>query len=246
MKDTLSKPLNNLYLTMKLYVKLSTLVFLIFMFSNCKNNSAVSSVSMPSLSYLALGDSYTIGESVNVEERWPIQLVERLKAQNLNFNSPNIIAKTGWTTDELMAAIKKENIKQKFDMVSLLIGVNNQYRGRDAEVFKSEFINLLDVAEGFSKYGKKGIFVVSIPDWGVTPFAKSRDKALIAKQIDQFNAIKKEVCSAKGIIFIDITDISRENNEKLIASDGLHPSALMYQKWVDRILPNIPTLYAKR
>lgn len=231
---------------MNLYVKLSSLVFLIFMFSNCKNNSAVSSSSLPSLSYLALGDSYTIGESVNVEERWPIQLVERLKAQNLNFNSPNIIAKTGWTTDELMAAIKKENIKQKFDLVSLLIGVNNQYRGRDAEVFKSEFINLLDVAIGFSKNGKKGIFVVSIPDWGVTPFAKSRDKALIAKQIDQFNAIKKEACLAKGIIFIDITDISRENNIKLIASDGLHPSALMYQKWVDRILPNIPKLYAKR
>ncbi len=131
-------------------------------------------------------------------------------------------------------------------MVSLLIGVNNQYRGRDPKVFKSEFIDLLDVAIGFSKKGKSGVFVVSIPDWGVTPFAKSRDKALIAKQIDQFNAIKKEVCLAKGIIFIDITDISRVNNEKLIASDGLHPSALMYQQWVDRILPNILKLYAKR
>ena len=137
-------------------------------------------------------------------------------------------------------------MNEKFDLVSLLIGVNNQYRGKDAEVFKSEFIELLNVAIGFSKKGKSGVFVVSIPDWGVTPFAKSRDKALISKQIDQFNAIKKEVCLAKGIIFIDITDISRVNNEKLIASDGLHPSALMYQQWVDRILPNIPKLYAKR
>lgn len=231
---------------MKFILKLLSLVFSIFMISNCKQSRAVSSSSTQVFSYLALGDSYTIGESVNAGDRWPIQLVERLKDQKLNFDSPKIIAKTGWTTDELMSAIKKENMNEKFDLVSLLIGVNNQYRGKDAEVFKSEFIELLNVAIGFSKKGKSGVFVVSIPDWGVTPFAKSRDKALISKQIDQFNAIKKEVCLAKGIIFIDITDISRVNNEKLIASDGLHPSALMYQQWVDRILPNIPKLYAKR
>jgi lysophospholipase L1-like esterase len=193
--------------------------------------------------YLALGDSYTIGESVKPSERWPVQLLAKLKEKNIDFSEPKIVAKTGWTTDELMAAIGKEAIHQKYDMVSLLIGVNNQFRGRSSEVFVEEFKSLLQQAIGFSKNGKKGVFIVSIPDWGITPFARGRDIDNIAKQIDEFNRLSKSVCDKEGIVYVDITDISRIPDPTFIANDGLHPSGLMYAKWVERIQPKIMENY---
>lgn len=190
------------------------------------------------LTYLALGDSYTIGESVAESERWPVQLAKELSENGVKVAAPQIIARTGWTTDELKAGISAANVNQTYDMVSLLIGVNNQYRGRDAEQFRGEFIGLLNQAIGFAGGDKSNVFVVSIPDWGVTPFAKSRDQQKIAKEIDAYNAVCKEEAEKAGIKYFDITPISREavTNSALVASDGLHPSGEMYGRWVREVI----------
>ncbi|HJQ36458.1 MAG TPA: undecaprenyl-diphosphatase UppP, partial [Thermoanaerobaculia bacterium] len=169
--------------------------------------------------YLALGDSYTIGESVAAEERFPVQL-----AKQLNLGEPQIIAKTGWTTDELNAAIDAANPKGPFDLVTLLIGVNNQYRGRGADEYRTQFVGLLQRAIGFAGGNTRHVIVVSIPDWGVTPFAEGRDRAKIAREIDQFNAINREEAQRAGAKWVDITPISRRNDPSLVAGDGLHPS----------------------
>lgn len=193
--------------------------------------------------YLALGDSYTIGESVAEEDRFPIQLVRRLNEAGYSISNPKIIAKTGWTTDELMAAIVKEHIEdQTFDMVSLLIGVNNQYRGRDVEVYRREFTELVSRAVKFARNNVKNVFVVSIPDWGMTPFGKKSPKQNISQNINLFNKVNKEVCIKMGILYIDITPDSRlaDKDPDLIANDGLHPSAKMYANWVDHIIRELP------
>lgn len=188
--------------------------------------------------YLALGDSYTIGESVAESERWPVQLAKEVSDNGVKVASPKIIARTGWTTDELKAGIAAANVNQTYDMVSLLIGVNNQYRGRDVEQFRGEFIGLLNQAVAFAGGDKNNVFVVSIPDWGVTPFAKSRDQQKIAKEIDAYNAVCKEEAEKRGIQYFDITPISREavSNSALVAADGLHPSGEMYRRWVKEVI----------
>jgi acyl-CoA thioesterase I len=211
-------------------------LFLLFLYLPILGNSQ-NFESSNKKTFLALGDSYTIGESVAEDERWPVQLVNRINKQTQQFDSPKIIAKTGWTTDELKAAVLKSNITQKYDYVSLLIGVNNQYRGRSVKNFEKEFNDLLNMAISFSKTGKEKVFVVSIPDWGVTPYAKNRDTKKISSEIDSFNATQKMVCEKLGVIFINITDISRIPDSKLIAEDGLHPSGLMYAQWIERIIP---------
>ena len=187
------------------------------------------------LTYLALGDSYTIGEAVEPNLSFPFQLVSEIKKQNITIASPKIIAKTGWTTDELQTAIRAENITQKFDIVTLLIGVNNQYRGNSQTTYRKEFKELLQTAINYAKGNKKHVFVVSIPDWGVTPFGKSsgRATATIAQEIDAFNAINKEETLALGISYTDITPASRNaaTDLALVASDGLHPSGKMYAEW---------------
>lgn len=193
--------------------------------------------------YLALGDSYTIGESVAEEDRFPIQLVRRLNEVGYSISNPKIIAKTGWTTDELMAAIVQEHIEdQTFDMVSLLIGVNNQYRGRDVEVYRREFTELVSMAVKFARNNVKNVFVVSIPDWGMTPFGKKSPKQNMSQNINLFNKVNKEVCIKMGILYIDITPDSRlaDKDPDLIANDGLHPSAKMYANWVDHIIRELP------
>jgi len=179
--------------------------------------------------YLALGDSYTIGESVAVEERWPVQL-----AKTLHIGEPEIIAKTGWTTDELNAAIDKANPQGPYELVTLLIGVNNQYRGRSAAQYRDEFRALLQRAVSFAGENAAHVIVVSIPDWGVTPFAKGRDRATIAREIDEFNAINREEAVKAGAHYADITPISRRaaQDPTLVAPDGLHPSAKMYSEWI--------------
>lgn len=180
--------------------------------------------------YLALGDSYTIGESVDASERFPVQL-----ARTLSISEPRIIAKTGWTTDELNAAIDAANVTETYDLVTLLIGVNNQYRGRDAEQYRGEFAALLRRAIGFAGGDAQKVIVVSIPDWGVTPFAEGRDRAKIASEIDRYNAINREETQRAGARYVDITPISRGNDAALVAADGLHPSGKQHGEWVKLI-----------
>lgn len=194
-----------------------------------------------SMNFLALGDSYTIGESVSESERWPVQLSKTLSDEGINFQEPLIVARTGWTTDELTKGIAAAKIDKTFDLVSLLIGVNNQYRGRSSEQFRTEFVGLLHQAIAFAGGMKDRVFVVSIPDWGVTPFAQGRDKDKIAKEIDAFNLVCKEEAEKAGIKYFDITPISRMavQDPGLIAPDGLHPSGKMYAAWVELMLPTI-------
>ena len=188
--------------------------------------------------FLALGDSYTIGESVAIEMRWPMQLAQVLKAQESTMK-PTLIAKTGWTTDELLEGINQAELDDSYDYVSLLIGVNNQYRGRSIAYFEPEFTTLLNRAIALSKNKTDGVFVLSIPDWGVMPFAEGRDRKQIAHEIDAYNARIERICKAYGVRYFNITEISRQASENadLIAVDGLHPSGAMYAAWVQAILP---------
>lgn len=199
--------------------------------------------------YLALGDSYTIGEAVPPDENFPSQLIKGLKSEHLLqekfkvVNPPEIIATTGWTTGELIEAIAEKKPQGTYELVTLLIGVNNQYRGIEKgysdELYKKEFEQLLQQAVHFAGAKKKHTLVVSIPDWGVTPFAEGRDRQQIAKEIDHYNEMARKICAAAQVVFIDITPGSRQAavNKDLVASDGLHPSARMYKMWVDQILP---------
>lgn len=198
--------------------------------------------SADSLSYLALGDSYTIGESVLASENFPHQLVQSLRTSGYpNVAQPLIIARTGWRTDELIAAIKKANLTRHYDVVTLLIGVNNQFQGKSQDTYRTEFVQLLNTAIALANGNIKHVFVLSIPDYGVTPFAATRDRAQIAKQIDEFNAIDKEETLKAGVSYTDITPISREAayEADLVANDGLHPSGIMYGRWVSVMLPAV-------
>ena len=191
------------------------------------------------MTILALGDSYTIGESVSEEERWPVQLAAALQAQGLPVAGPVIVARTGWTTDELLAGIEQAGLSGTFDLVTLLIGVNNQYRGREIEEYRAGFRALLEQAQGFAGGRPEQVLVLSIPDWGVTPFAAGRDRAEIARQIDLFNRVNRQESEAAGIPYLDITPVSRQaaNDPGLLAPDGLHPSGLMYAEWARLALP---------
>lgn len=193
--------------------------------------------------YLALGDSYTIGEMVGDTERFPVQLSARLNFDSIDIADPLIIAKTGWTTDELLAAIQEKNVKDTFSIVTLLIGVNNQYRGRDAENYRSELKQLLDIAINYAGGKKEHVFVLSIPDWGVTPFAEGKERSKIAAEIDKYNRVKKEECDKLGVKYYDITEISRSTEPDMIASDGLHPSGKMYKLWVDKIYDDVKSIF---
>jgi lysophospholipase L1-like esterase len=194
--------------------------------------ASCTSMNEPASRYLALGDSYTIGESVPAADRFPHQL-----ARELGIGEPQIVAKTGWTTDELNAAIDAADPQGPFDLVTLLIGVNNQYRGRDAEQYRGEFVGLLQRAIGFAGGDAKKVIVVSIPDWGVTPFAEGRDRAAIAAALDRYNAINREEALRAGARYVDITPVSRRDDPSLVAEDKLHPSARQYSEWVRLILP---------
>ncbi len=181
--------------------------------------------------FLALGDSYTIGESVRPEERWPIQLAELLRSRGTPVRDPVIIARTGWTTDELDRAIDSARTAGPFELVSLLIGVNNQYRGRSVDEYRVQFRALLQRAIGFAGGDARRVVVLSIPDWGVTPFAEGRDRARIAAEIDSYNAVNREESQRLNVRWIDITQISRQAGAEMLAADGLHPGAPMYEMW---------------
>ena len=193
------------------------------------------------LRYLALGDSYPIGEGVDESGRWPMQLAQALRNDGLPVTDPQIIAQTGWTTDELDSAIDAAHLLPAFDIASLLIGVNNQYRGRSVEEYREQFTRLLERAIGFVQGRHDRVLVLSIPDWGVTAFGQqdARGAASIAAEIDAFNTTAQETCQQRGVAFINITGVSRTLGEQaaMQASDGLHPSALMYAEWTRLALP---------
>ena len=188
---------------------------------------------------LALGDSYTIGEGVPEGERWPVVLAEKLREQGISVAAPRIIARTGWTTTELHAAIDAAKISGPFDLVTLLVGVNDQFRGGEAETYRKDFRTLLKRAVEFANGAPGKVIVLSIPDWGATPFAADRDPAAIGAGIDRFNTVNREEAERAGVPYVGITEISREAraNRDLIAGDGLHPSAGMYRRWVELVLP---------
>ena len=189
------------------------------------------------MSFLALGDSYTIGESVPIYHSFPYQTVQLLRKKGMQVHAAEIVAKTGWTTDELMAGIEKTALEKKYDIVTLLIGVNNQYRGKSSDAYAIEFEVLLKKALDFAAGNKKHVYVLSIPDWGVTPFAEGRDRKRIAAEIDLFNSINRKITEAKGITYISITEGTREvpSNPKLVAKDGLHPSGDDYARWAEKL-----------
>lgn len=195
------------------------------------------STAQKTLRFLALGDSYTIGESVPVYQSFPYQTVQLLRKKGMAVHAAEIIAKTGWTTDELMAGIDKTLFEKEYDIVTLLIGVNNQYRGKPADAYAIEFEKLLNKAIAFAAGKKKQVFVFSIPDWGATPFAEGRDRKKIASEIDVFNSINKKITESKGITYISITEGTREaaSNPQLVAKDGLHPSGDDYARWAEKL-----------
>jgi len=190
--------------------------------------------------YLALGDSYTIGESVALQDNFPNQAAAMMKTDSFAFET-RIIARTGWTTDELESGIISANnasqLLAKYDFVSLLIGVNNQYRGRSVNNYKTEFEELLKKAIRYAGNRVKRVVVLSIPDWGVTPFAEGMDRAQIASEIDAYNAANKEIALRYNIHYIDITPWTREaaSDPSLLAPDGLHPSDKEYRRWAERV-----------
>jgi lysophospholipase L1-like esterase len=198
---------------------------------------------MNTFSYLALGDSYTIGEQVPQEDNFPFQTAALLRKNHfLHIDDPKIIATTGWTTDELSEGIKKENIgNTTYDFVTLLIGVNNQYRERDIENYKKEFAQLLIKAILFANGRTGRVFVLSIPDWGVTPFAEGRDRSEIARQINQFNITNRAIALSYKCHYLDITGSTREHgqDESYLTPDKLHYAAKEYKVWAEALCPVI-------
>jgi lysophospholipase L1-like esterase len=193
---------------------------------------------MPALRYLALGDSYTIGESVSENDRWPNQLARQLAVDGIETNV-TILARTGWTVNELWQGIQGDPPEGTYDLVTLLIGVNDQYRGYPAIGYRDDFRFLLNIAIEYAGGDPDRVIVLSIPDWGMTPFAAGRDTQSISEEIDQFNSINREEAEKAGVHYVDITPISRTvtAGSDLVAVDGLHPSGRMYSEWADLVLP---------
>jgi lysophospholipase L1-like esterase len=208
----------------------------------CKEAQQPVMINSESSAVLALGDSYTIGEAVPPDQRWPTQLVARLRSSKVEVGDPIYVAQTGWTTDELAAAMDvRDDLRgRKFALVTLLIGVNNQYRGRSVNEYRAQFEALLKRAIELAGNRPSRVVVLSIPDWGVTPYATSsgRAPAQIAREIDEFNAVNREATLAAGSRYVDVTPVSRAATSRppLIARDGLHPSGKMYSEWAELAL----------
>ncbi|MCW3073937.1 MAG: lysophospholipase [Flaviaesturariibacter sp.] len=194
--------------------------------------------------YLALGDSYTIGEALPLQQSFPYQVMELLRKEKWHVAAPEIIAKTGWTTDELSSAISSHRFLGHYDFVTLLIGVNNQYRGRRLEEYTIELESLIKQALEFANKKSEHVILLSIPDYGVTPFAKKLDAAKIATEIDQYNSVKRALATQYKIAFIDITDSTRQayTDDSLLAEDGLHPSAKEYKTWAIKVAQLLKTV----
>ncbi len=210
------------------------------------NNIPMDPVAVPktldknNITYLALGDSYTIGESVSKEDRFPVQLVAMLRKDSISISDPDFVATSGWTTGNLLNALNIAPPKTNYLFVTMLIGVNNQYQGRSLDEYKTQFTELLTMAISYASGIKNHVFVLSIPDYSVTPFARGSDTQKIAREIDQFNQANKNISLNFGVHYLDITTISREakNDPTLIAGDGLHPSPKQYNEW-DQLLASL-------
>jgi lysophospholipase L1-like esterase len=239
---------------MSLKLHLFSLPFItsVLFFSECKKESMNPQQSstpiskMDTIQYLALGDSYTKAECEAPANAYPVLLKDRLKANGIIVETQKTIAQTGWRTDDLKNAILAASLQDTFDMVSLLIGVNDQYQGKPPSQYRTNFIELLNTAIQLAKGRKDKVFVLSIPDYGVTPFG-SANESYISSQIDIFNSINKELSDSMNVRYFDITPISREakTNQELTCSDQLHPSKLMYSKWVDLMLDDVVNLARK-
>jgi lysophospholipase L1-like esterase len=194
--------------------------------------------------FLALGDSYTIGESVAENERWPVQLSDSLNSHGFDVIATDIIATTGWTTAELMNGITAENPDSNYNLVSLLIGVNNQFRGYDFEIYEEEFVELVNRAITFAGGDVNRVFMVSIPNYGVTPFGQSRGEDRIRQELLEYDAYANQIADQYGIQFFNITPISEKakEDESYIANDRLHPSGKMYTEWVELMLGDVKIL----
>ena len=203
--------------------------------------SATGTITTIAPRYLALGDSYTIGEGVPAEGTWPFQLAAALRARGIALDDPQVIATTGWTTDELATAIDMAAPQGPYALTTLLIGVNNQYRGRPLAEYRQQFEQLLQRAIALAAEDPRRVLVLSTPDWGVTPYAAAheRDAALVAREIDDFNAAARACCGDYGVAFVDITPASRTHGAEpaMLVDDGLHPSAAMYRLWMEQALP---------
>jgi lysophospholipase L1-like esterase len=219
--------------------KLIFLLLINFLFTLGCNSEEMEKPLPGSFSYLALGDSYTIGQGVPVQDRYPVQLRDSIVKSGIISDTLIIIARTGWTTNELSAGIDNMDIEPPYDLVTLLIGVNNQYRGRSLENYREEFVELLNRAIGFAGNDRGRVVVLSIPDWGVTPFASGRDREKIAQEIDAFNNVNRQESEYAGVAWLDVTEISRlaTDRPELLAPDGLHPSGIMYRMWVEELYP---------
>lgn len=212
---------------------MKSLIF--FYFSLLFTNTAF--MQTKSYRYLALGDSYTIGESVALNKNFPNQTVALLRKEKISIEDPAIIAKTGWTTDELQEMLNRTRLQVPFDFITLLIGVNNQYRGRSADEYAVQFTQMLQQAIGFAGEKPNHVIVLSIPDWGVTPFAEGRDRAKIAREIDAFNAINEKISNQYKVHYINITAFTKEaaTDKTLVTKDGLHPSVKDYGRWAEKV-----------
>lgn len=191
--------------------------------------------------FLALGDSYTIGEGVVADGRWPNQLAAALGRAGVTIDAPEIVARTGWTTDELAAAMDRHTFHPPYALVTLLIGVNNQYRGRDLGNYRTEFRALLERAIALAGARPAHVVVISIPDWGATRFGREsgRDRSMIARELDAYNAANAEIATMLHVAYVDVTAASRAGGDHadMLVGDGLHPSAAMYGRWAEAILP---------
>ncbi|WP_426432295.1 SGNH/GDSL hydrolase family protein [Winogradskyella sp. HB-48] len=222
--------------------KFAVYIYLILSIFSCNTNDDVSPRAPQTYSILSLGDSYTIGQSVCETCRFPEQLKDSLISNFPTENSFNlqIIAQTGWTTTSLINNINSENPPSNFDLVTLLIGVNNQYQNRPFSLYEEEFPILANRAIALAQGDASKVIVVSIPDYAFTPFGQGFGfSATTSEEIDQYNSFAENYCNANGITFINITDITRQGltNPNLVASDGLHPSELAYSLFVERLLP---------
>lgn len=197
--------------------------------------------------YLALGDSYTIGEALPLLQSFPYQAVQLLRRGGYDFSAPEIIAKTGWTTEELQAAMAGYAFSSKYDLLTLLIGVNNQYRRQPIILYKQQFEALLNKGLELAGGKKDHLFILSIPDYSLTPYSIKKDRVAISKEIDEYNKLKMAICLQYKVPFLDITEAFKAaaNKEALIAEDGLHPSAEEYSRWAKKLADAVAKLLKK-
>ena len=198
---------------------------------------------MKPFTYLALGDSYTIAESVPIFDSFPYQLVQSMRAENVVAQAPEIVAKTGWTTGELLAHLESYKLLPTYDIISILIGVNNQYRNLDITIYTKEFEQIVQLAAGKVK-APENLFVLSIPDWGATPFGQKSGRENISEEIDRYNLENRKIASRYNAKYLEITEGTRmaKANSELVADDGLHPSSIEYRRWASLLLPAVKSL----